>query len=691
MAPERSKRAWMAVAFLLAGGLIGSALGQGVVAAPVKQTYTPLSVIISEVAWAGTSSARTGDEWIELFNPTGSDIPLTDWKLSMDGKTTVLDLSGTIQAGSFFLLERGDGGTTSVTEDLTYTTSFQMSNTGDVLRLTDPNGNVIDSANSGATSGWWGGSASPNYATMERVGLIADSASAWTTNNGVVIFGTNRDGAAIRGTPKHFYAVWPATPTPTSTNTPTDTFTPSNTFTPTDTFTPSQTGTDTLTPTITDTPTDTLTPTQTFTPTDTFTPTASRTATITASMTATSSAPAHLVISELRSRGQLGTDDEFIELYNPTGGTVNIGGWTIKRSSSCGTTTYTLATIPSGVNLQPGQHYLAAPSDYSFKDIIAPDITYSPALADDGGVALINVYGTLVDQVGMCATTQYLEGGSLQFLPPLLGNSNQSYERKPGGNTACVDTDKNLNDFSLSDTAHPQDLASPIVLCAGVPTFTPTFTPSRTLTRTPTRPPTAIPRTLVLNEFLPHPRSDWNGDQTANVGDEYIEIINVGTSSINIKNWKLDNGGSSRYTLPDMTLLPKQIAVFYRSETLVGLSDGGATVRLLNPSSTVIDAFTYPVVAEADQTWCRLPDGTGTWSFTCRPSPGWPNTPLTSATPVPSSGTPTAVPDDCRLPDTVPPALAAPECAGFGGGIVPDPGEPPRWLQSHRKWEIFVQ
>ena len=55
--------------------------------------------------------------------------------------------------------------------------------------------------------------------------------------------------------------------------------------------------------------------------------------------TNTPTAPNHIVISEFRTLGPLGADDEFVELYNPTGAAVNIGGWLINKSSSCGTST----------------------------------------------------------------------------------------------------------------------------------------------------------------------------------------------------------------------------------------------------------------------------------------------------------------------------------------------------------------
>ena len=52
---------------------------------------------------------------------------------------------------------------------------------------------------------------------------------------------------------------------------------------------------------------------------------------------------------------------------------------------------------------------------------------------------------------------------------------------------------------------------------------------------------------------------------SANVGDEYIEIINLDSIAINVKNWKLDTGVDSKaFTLPDITLQPRQIAFFFQ-------------------------------------------------------------------------------------------------------------------------------
>jgi hypothetical protein len=116
-------------------------------------TLAPLSVVINEVAWAGTA-ASTADEWIELRNNTGGPIDLTGWTLVAADGTPNIALHGTLPANGYFLLERTDDNTVSdIPADQIYTGA--LGNTGESLTLRDESLNAIDTAN--ADGGGWPG------------------------------------------------------------------------------------------------------------------------------------------------------------------------------------------------------------------------------------------------------------------------------------------------------------------------------------------------------------------------------------------------------------------------------------------------------------------------------------------------------------------------------------------------------
>jgi hypothetical protein len=611
------------------------------------------NLVISEFRSRGPNGAS--DEFVEIFNPTGQTISLSGWTLKSISNTGSFTTRYTfpggaqLQPGQHYLVAASGS---SVASPDGFLTSAGIADDGGVALFFSDGVTVIDrvgmsaAAAEGTPLAAMSGNSDQSYERKPGGGNgncqdTDDNASDFTLISPSL--------------PQNLSSPFTLTcipPTPTSTDTPT----PSSTFTPTETATSTSTPTSGPTATTTATPTGTPTPTNTATSTATFPP------------------PAYVVISEFRTRGPNGAGDEFIELYNPTGAAVNISGWLLKRSSGCGTTLNTIATINSGVTLQPGQHYLLVSN--SGASISGADQTFSPGIVNDGGIALLTASGIVVDQVGMCTTTHFLESPPLPALP---NDADQSYERKPGGSTACQDTDHNADDFQLISPSNPQNSTSPLVPCSGAvtPTATTTFTPTRTptptfsrtptQTRTPTHTHTPYPGTVVLNEILPHPLNDWNEDGEANTRDEYIEIINMGTTAINIKKWKLDDGpgGSDPYTLPNLTLQPNEIARFFARDSGIFLSDAGETVYLLKPDGTTADSWTYPFVTASDRTWCRVPDGTGRWDFACYPTPGRPNKQAMAETPE----HPEPIKGGCFLPTTVPPDFRLAECEWSEGMI----------------------
>lgn len=63
----------------------------------------------------------------------------------------------------------------------------------------------------------------------------------------------------------------------------------------------------------------------------------------------------------------------------------------------------------------------------------------------------------------------------------------------------------------------------------------------------------------------------------------------------------------------------------FRQESGLALDAKEDWVRLLLPDDGVADLLHYEVFSGYDRSWCRLPDGTGSWSRECLETPGQPN------------------------------------------------------------------
>ncbi len=164
------------------------------------QSYSELDIVISEIAWMGTS-ASAYDEWIELYNNTDSKIDLSGWKIVINDESFKIDLEGKIPANDFLLLERTDNTTISNIEaNKTFTGG--LSNDGEQMKLIDGNGNIIDSIN--FKTGWVEGRNS-DKSSMERLNFKQKSTpNNWQTCHLDSPFAKDKDSNFIQGTPKDF-------------------------------------------------------------------------------------------------------------------------------------------------------------------------------------------------------------------------------------------------------------------------------------------------------------------------------------------------------------------------------------------------------------------------------------------------------------------------------------------------------
>jgi RHS repeat-associated protein len=165
-----------------------------------------------------------------------------------------------------------------------------------------------------------------------------------------------------------------------------------------------------------------------------------------------------VLISEFRTRGAGGSNDEFVELYNKSDAAINLSGWKIKASNNAGAVTTRMVIAP-GTTLPAHAHFLATNTGSGgYSGAVAGNQSYSTGIADDGGIALTRVDDVVVDQVGMSAGSAFKEN---RPLAPLTTNLDQSYERKPGGaNASTQDTGDSPSDFQLRTPSDPHNLSS---------------------------------------------------------------------------------------------------------------------------------------------------------------------------------------------------------------------------------------
>jgi uncharacterized repeat protein (TIGR01451 family) len=139
------------------------------------------------------------------------------------------------------------------------------------------------------------------------------------------------------------------------------------------------------------------------------------------------------------------------------------------------------------------------------------------------------------------------------------------------------------------------------------------------------------PGSLVINEIHADPdavEGDANGDGKVNTGtDEFVEIVNVSGSDVNLTGWTLSDGIQVRHAFTSGTILEPGCAIVVfgggtptgtfggaqvqtASTGLLGLNNGGDTVSIAF-STAAVASTTYGAEGGNDQSITRCPDITG--------------------------------------------------------------------------------
>jgi uncharacterized protein YdeI (BOF family) len=276
-------------------------------------------------------------------------------------------------------------------------------------------------------------------------------------------------------------------------------------------------------------------------------------------------AVSHLLVSEVMTGG-VSASDEFIELYNPTAGSLPLEGLEIVYvTASGGTITRKASWAAGAAGLNAGAHLLLANAAGIFA--YAADITYAGGLAATGGSVAIRVLAatTAVDAVGWGdAASSWLEGAPAPGVA-----AGHSIERLPGGaGGSGQDTDQNSVDFVDRASPDPQGTTDdPIETSppSGSPSATSTPTPELTAT-----PPEATPSATETPSPSPVPTPSATPSATPSPTMSGTPTPSPSGSS----------SAQEPISIAEARALPDGTAVFVEGTALTdnGFSDGGGYV-----------------------------------------------------------------------------------------------------------------
>ncbi len=265
-------------------------------------------------------------------------------------------------------------------------------------------------------------------------------------------------------------------------------------------------------------------------------------------------------------------EDEFIELHNAGTDTVDLAGWHLSDDDVPPESRF---AFPSATILPPGAHLLLFGGG-------RPTGLSAPAFVDDGRI------GNGLSNGGDTIFLIHANGDTIDRVDGSNWPADQSVARGPNRIFA----------------AHRSFFAKP---------FSPGVHPSGdALSRSPApadKSPAAAPIGPFIRQILADPPDDANGDgQRHAYEDEFIELHNAGTDTVDLAGWHLSDDDvppESRFAFPSATILPPgaHLLLFgggrptglgapaFVDDGRIGngLSNGGDTILLIHANGDTID------------------------------------------------------------------------------------------------------
>jgi len=281
-----------------------------------------------------------------------------------------------------------------------------------------------------------------------------------------------------------------------------------------------------------------------------------------------------IYINEFLPDPSTSTEHEWIELYNPNTSTVDLTGWTL--SDAVGVIATPTGTIES-------EGYFV--------------VQLSASHLNNTGDSLIlkNSLNEVVDSVAY---------GTTALKAPDKGNT---LARTISGSGSFQET-------TVVTKGVTNTITAPLVVVkqsssGGGITNANTIEQNQIINQTTGN--------IIINELFPNPKN-------SDTENEFIELKNVGSNSVNLKDWILSDATGMKYKIKDSLISSGSFIVLKRSVTNISLNNSGEeTVKLHNPAGSLVDQTKYSGTVDEETSWARKNDNI--WGWTTKSTPGQEN------------------------------------------------------------------
>lgn len=271
------------------------------------------------------------------------------------------------------------------------------------------------------------------------------------------------------------------------------------------------------------------------------------------------------------------TADEFIELKNMTAEPVVLDGWTIYDEVKLGE----MLKIPSATIAPEGYFLIANNKKGHIFSAGASFLNIEPAFVDSSvslnndffKISLRNKDGKIIDVAG--DKKKPYHGG----LDKEVTSSMQRIDYTQYGDfeAAWEPTKERKNIISL-DYATPENtpfnntvLTKPVIVPVGQ-------------------------QFIKFTELAVKPKEDYNTDGKISYLDEWIEIANTSTKTVNLSGIKIFDKSTKSYVIEDVSIAPLSCLVIDRKTSVISLNDSGEILSMTDLSGKIIDYVEVPRV-----------------------------------------------------------------------------------------------